>query len=105
MAIPTPLVLSNVKFKDSIDISSMLEKFERDLSNREVIDQKILLLQKKKKKRLRLPPKDCRDILSRSIKEYTMKVDFQIYTFYIKLAALFQLVQQNVIIFSPQYED
>ena len=34
-----------------------------------------------------------------------MKVDFQIYTFYIKLAALFQLVQQNVIIFSPQYED
>ena len=30
----------------------MLEKFERDLSNREVIDQKILLLQKKKKKGL-----------------------------------------------------
>lgn len=45
----------------------MLKKFESDLSNREVIDQKILLWQKI---RLRLPPEDCQDILSKSIKEY-----------------------------------
>ena len=44
----TPWVISNVKFKDSIDISPMLKKFESDLSNREVIDQKILLWQKNK---------------------------------------------------------
>ena len=47
LLILTTSVLCSEKFKENIDISPILEEYEEDLINRDVVDQELLLWQRK----------------------------------------------------------
>ena len=47
LLILTPSVLCSKKFKENVDISPILEEYEEDLITKNVVDQKLLLWQRK----------------------------------------------------------
>ena len=47
LLILTTSVLCSEKFKENVDISPILEEYEEDLINRDVVDQELLLWQRK----------------------------------------------------------
>ena len=47
LLILTPSFLCSEKFKQKVDISSISEKYEEDLINRDIVDQELLLWQLK----------------------------------------------------------
>ena len=59
-----PSVLCSEKFKENVDISPTLEEYEEDLINRDVVDQKLLLWQRKL---LAVASKDWPDTLAKAI--------------------------------------
>ena len=61
----TPSVLCSVKFKENVDISSILEEYE-DLIDIDVVDQELLLWQRKW---LAVAFKDRPDTLAKAIKK------------------------------------
>ena len=62
----TPSVLCYVKFKENVDNSSILEEYEEDLIDIDVVDQERLLWQRKW---LAVAFKDRPDILEKAIKK------------------------------------
>ena len=66
LLILTPSVLCSEKFKENVDISPILEEYEEDLINRDVVDQELLLWQHKW---LAVVSKDRPDTLAKAIKK------------------------------------
>ena len=66
LLILTPSVLCYVKFKENVDISSILEEYEEDLIDIDVVDQELLLWQRKW---LAVAFKDRPDTLAKAIKK------------------------------------
>ena len=62
----TPSVLCYVKFKENVDISSILEEYEEDLIDIDAVDQELLLWQRKW---LAVAFKDRPDTLAKAIKK------------------------------------
>ena len=54
-------------FEENVDISPILEEYEEDLINKDVVDQELLLW---KRKWLAIPSKDWPDILANAITKY-----------------------------------
>ena len=59
-----PSILCSEKFKENVDISPILEEYEEDLINRDVVDQELLLWQRKW---LAVASKDWPDTLAKAI--------------------------------------
>ena len=67
LLILAPSVSCSKKFKENVDISPILEEYEEDLINRDVVDQELLLW---KRKWLAIPSKDRPDTLAKAITKY-----------------------------------
>ena len=62
----TASVLCSEKFKENVDISPILEEYEEDLINRDIVDQEFLLWQRKW---LAVASKDQPDAFAKAIKK------------------------------------
>ena len=87
LLILAPSVLCSEKFKENVDISPILEEYEEDLVNRDVVDQELLHWQRKW---LAVASKDWPDILAKAITKCDAERFLNLF-FLLKIACTFPI--------------